>query len=104
MKECFLDWAKKQKAPYLIEEAAILFESGSYKIMDKTIMVYSEKELRIERIMKRNGYTKEKIEKIINSQMSDEEKCKIADYIIYNNEKTLLLPQVIKIHNKILSL
>ena len=45
-----------------------------------------------------------RIENIINSQMSDEEKCKIADYIIYNNDKTLLLPQVIGIHNKILSL
>ncbi len=97
----FLEWCEKQSAQYVIEEAAILYESGSDKLMDKIIMVYCEKELRIERIIKRNGFNRNHIERIIQNQMSDEEKKEKADYVIYNNGKTLLLPQIIDIHNKL---
>ena len=101
VRELFLSWTLKQDAPYILEEAAILFESGSDKFLDKTIMVYSDKETRKKRIIKRNNLTIDKIEKIMSNQMDDEEKCKKADYIVYNNEKTLLLPQLIKIHKEL---
>ena len=101
VKELFLLWAMKQDARYVIEEAAILFESGSDKNMDKTVLVYCEKETRIKRIVKRNNIPKEQIEKIMANQLDEEEKCKKADYIVYNNEKTLLLPQLIKIHKEL---
>jgi len=104
VKEDFQKWAEGQNSPYVVEEAAILFESGSYRMMDKTIMIYCEKEIRIERIIKRNRFTREKIERIMSNQMDDEEKCKKADYVVLNNEKTLLLPQLLKIHNELISI
>ena len=99
VRETFIEWSKKQSSPYVVEEAAILFESGADSLMDQTVVVYSDKEIRIKRIQNRNQFSRSKIENIISHQMSEEEKCKKADYIIYNNEKALLVPQLIKLHN-----
>ena len=103
VKDKFIEWSNIQTAPYVIEEAAILFESGADKHVDKVIMVYSEIDIRIERIRKRNGMTVQNIKKITETQMDELEKCKLADFTIVNNEKTLLLPQILNIHNKILN-
>ncbi len=82
---------------WTVKEAAILFESGSYKQVDKIITVVSPLETRIDRIMKRDNTNREIVLKKINNQMSDEEKIKKSDFVIYNNDKTLLLPQILKI-------
>ena len=98
VKKHYEQWLVENKEyKYTIKEAAILFESGSYKQVDKIITVVSPLEKRIERICKRDSLDRELILKKINNQMSDEEKIKNSDFVIYNNDKTLLLPQILKI-------
>lgn len=100
------EWMKKlaesggQKTPYIIKEAALLFESGANKSVDKVIGVYAPLPLRIKRVMKRDGVTEEEVNKRISRQMNEEEKMKRCDFVITNNEEQLLLPQVLDLHDK----
>ena len=92
-------WLNKHKAQkYTIKEAAILFESGAYKELDKIITVYSPIDIKITRITIRDNIKQSEIIKKMNNQMSDKLKIKKADYVIFNNEKKLLLPQILKLH------
>lgn len=88
-------------APYVVEEAAILFESGAVLEMDLSVLVFAPEELRIGRVMERDQVEREAVIKRMNHQMSEEDKLKIADHVIYNDEVQMLLPQVIELHNKI---
>ena len=99
----FKKWCLMHKnEKILIKEAALLFESKSYKELDCIIYVYAEKKLRISRILKRDSHrTKDQIEHIINSQLTNKESFEKADYILENNEKSLLLPEVIDLYEKI---
>lgn len=94
---------KNKKSKYLIKEAAILFETSTHKNLDKIINVYAPKELRIERVLKRENTSREQIEKIMRFQYSDEVKNKLSDYIIVNENIDELLPQVMEIHEFLLS-
>ena len=98
----FDKWAKEQNAPYCLKEAAILFESGAYKQVDRVVAVVAPLELKINRTIKRDGITKEEVLARINNQLSDEEKVKRADFIVQNDELQLLIPQVLKLHRQIL--
>ena len=87
--------------PYIIKEAALLYESGSYKYLDKMITVYAPVPLRIKRILKRDPHrTESDVKAIMAAQISDEEKVKKADYVIYNDDKKMVIPQVLELHNK----
>ncbi len=92
------NWFKKQQAPYVIKEAAIFFESGSYKDMDVMIGVYAPQEIRILRAMKRNDVTHEKILSIMAQQMNEDEKMNRCNHVITNDDVTAVLPQVLKLH------
>ncbi len=94
----FDSWAIKQKSPYVIKEAALLFESGSYKSCQANILVKSTQDLKIKRLMKRDGSNHEQIFDRMNKQMDDSEKEKIANFFIENDEKHLLIPQVLRLH------
>ncbi len=94
-------WVTRQKTKYVIKESAILFESMSYKKLDKIILITAPLSLRIKRIIARDQRDKKEIESIIKNQYKTKEILKKADYIINNNEKKLLLPQVIKLHQKL---
>ena len=99
------DWQEFQKkngTSYTLKEAALLFESGSYKTLDKIIVVSSPIELRIERVMLRDKISREEVLKRINSQMPQEEKEKMADFVINNTDIDNLEKQVIQLHNFIL--
>jgi dephospho-CoA kinase len=99
------DWHDAQRnVPYTLKEAALLYESGGDKVLDKIITVFAPKELRIERVIERsNGtMTKEDVEARMSKQMSDEEKKDRADYVIFNDGFKALIPQVLAIHNLIL--
>ncbi len=86
---------------YVLKEAALLFESGSYQLLDKIILVTAPKELRIKRVLVRDVHrTKEAVEKIIQSQLSEEEKEVRANFIIRNNESELIVPQVLDLHER----
>ena len=95
----FKNWVKENKIEkFLFKESALLFESSSYKDLDKTVYIYCDKDIRIERIKIRDPHrTRNEIEKIINNQISSDEANKLTDYNLVNDEKKLLLPKVVKL-------
>ena len=97
----FDKWANSQNTSFVLKEAAILFETGIYKSLDKTILVTCPKEERINRVMKRDSATKEAIEARMNSQWSEEKKKELADYIIDNSGEEMVIPQVISLINRL---
>jgi dephospho-CoA kinase len=96
------NWVEEhQHFPYVIKEAALLFEAGSYRMLDRIIVVHAPLELRIKRVLKRDPHrTVEQIKAIVEKQMPDDEKLKRADTIVVNDESELLIPQVLTLHNE----
>jgi len=100
----FDSWCKKNdKRPYVVKEAAILFETGLYLELNKMVTVFCSKEERIRRILKRDNTTKGQIEKRMIQQMTDDERNKLADYILINDGVEDLLPQVMELHELLLN-
>lgn len=97
VRNAFNVWLEKQNAAYIIHEAAILFESGFYKLMDKTIAVVADENERISRVAKRDRLTAELVQERIRNQWNDEQRMKLADFVIRNNEKDLIIPQILEI-------
>ena len=97
------DWANLQTAPYVIKEAALLFESNAVEGLDFVIGVTAPMPLRIQRIMQRDNCTKQDAEKRMYHQISDTIKMKLCDKVIVNDEIQLLTPQVLAIHEFILA-
>ncbi len=91
-------------APYVMKEAAILFESGSYKLCDYSLLVTAPFELRAARVNKRDGTTREQVEAREARQFTEEKKRQLTDYIIANDESQLLIPQVLALHETFLQL
>jgi dephospho-CoA kinase len=101
----FASWAEeRQEFPYLIEEAALLFESGAWKNFDFMLLVSAPLNKRIERVMIRDGVKKDDVLNRINSQMPEEEKIPLANFLIFNDDQTMVLQQVLAFHEKIISL
>lgn len=98
----FKQWLQKQNSPYVIKEAAIIFEHNTQSQYDAIITVIADKEMRISRILKRDGTTKDKILSIMKHQLSDGEKVKMSDFVILNDDLEHTKEQVLKIHNSIL--
>ncbi|WP_420147220.1 dephospho-CoA kinase [Spirosoma sp.] len=89
--------------PYVVKEAALMRAAGAHNSLDKVIVVRAPIDIRIERIRKRDPHRSvEEILNIINRQVSDEERLRIADYVIDNDESQLLIPQVIRLHEEFL--
>ncbi|MGZ4090707.1 MAG: dephospho-CoA kinase, partial [Bacteroidia bacterium] len=101
VKKKFEKFAQENKGSVIIKESALLFEANLHKSMDAVIMVTADDELRIQRVMQRDGSGREDVIKKIKSQLPQEEKIKLADYIIYNNEKEFVITQVLEIYNKL---
>jgi dephospho-CoA kinase len=99
--EAFAVWCENQQSPYILHEAAILFESGFYKLMDKTIAVVANENERIERVMKRDGASEELVNQRMRNQWSDIERIKLADFVISNNEDELIIPQIVELDKKL---
>ncbi|WP_308600782.1 dephospho-CoA kinase [uncultured Dysgonomonas sp.] len=94
----FIEWVKKHaQCGIVAHEAAILFESGFNRMMDKVLMVYTPLDIRIERTMLRDNLPKEKVMERIQNQMSDEEKAKLSDFVIVNDNTKSLIEQVTNI-------
>jgi dephospho-CoA kinase len=94
-------WSQAQTTPYAIKEAALIFESGSGKQLDYVIGVSAPLELRIQRVVNRDNISKQEVERRIQNQMPEEEKMKLCDFIIFNDEAQLMIPQVLKLHEKL---
>lgn len=91
-------------APYTLREAALLFESGSYRAIDKMIVVTAPLELRVKRVIERDQVTADAVMARIEKQWPEEEKVKRADFVVLNDGERLLVPQVLEIHRSLMSL
>jgi dephospho-CoA kinase len=94
VKDDFTRFQKKHSSSIIIKESALLFETGIYKELDKTILVTASIETKIQRIKKRNSFSDDEINKRINSQWTDEHKTPLADFVILNDDSDALIPQV----------
>lgn len=90
--------------PYNLKEAALLFESGSYKMCDHSILVTAPKAVKIQRVMERDGVTSEQVEARMDKQLSDIEKNKMADFLITNDESQSVILQVLELHHQFINL
>jgi dephospho-CoA kinase len=101
----FTKWVEaNQSAPYVLKEAALMFESESWKQMDEIIVVAAPLEVRIKRILQRDSHrTQHDVETIISKQLNEKEKMARGQHIIYNDDKQLLIPQVLKLHQQFLA-
>ena len=97
-------WMRQQTTPYAIKEAAIIFESGSQRYLDYIIGVDAPVTLRIYRSMKRDHLSKEEVNARLNRQMDDAIKMKLCDFVINNNGQQAVLPQVMALHEQLLTL
>lgn len=97
VREEFEKWLTiHENSPYIIHEAAILFESGFYKLMDFSILITAPETERIKRVMLRDGITETMVRERISKQWSEEKKQKFADLILQNDNKNLIIPEIIK--------
>lgn len=94
------EWMQKQTAPYVIKEAALLFESGSASGLDYIIGVQAPSHYRIKRVMERDGVKREEVINRANRQIDEDIKMRLCDFIINNNEQELVIPQVLELHSK----
>ena len=101
----FNSWLQTHNdSPYVLKEAAILFESGTYKNCDKIITVTAPVELRISRIQNRDQSQRKEIESRIHNQWTDEQKISLSDFVIVNDDDHALIPQVMQIHDQLLKM
>ncbi len=100
----FEDWCSiNNNEPYVIQEAAILFESGFYKLFDKTIVVSCPEEIAVKRVMKRDQVNERAVRERMKNQWDQEKKKNLSDFIIYNDNGQLVIPQVMHIHKELRS-
>lgn len=104
VKRDFEAWAAKQKSPYVIKEAAILFENGGYKHCDFTILVTAPLQERFKRILERDATTKKEIQQRMDNQWGDKEKLALADFLIDNIHLRDTAQKVLEIHDRIISI
>lgn len=97
-------WMKKQTSAYAIKEAAIIFESGAHQFVDYVIGVVAPAPLRILRTMHRDNISREEVLSRMNRQLNESIRMKLCDFIISNDEQQMLLPQVLALHEKLLSI
>lgn len=96
------EWHQRQaNVPYTLKESALLFEIKSERFYDKTITVIAPKDVRIQRVMERDGLSKEAVEARMDKQLDDKRKRQLADYVIINDGQNLLIPQVLEIHRSL---
>ena len=95
------DWAAKQTSPYVIKEAALIFESAAADGLFKVIGVTAPMSLRIQRVMQRDGVSKEQVEARMQHQISDTIKMRLCDFVIENNNQQMVIPQVLEIDKAI---
>ncbi len=100
----FKHWAAQQtNTPYVLKEAALLFESGSYKSLDYIVTVAAPKAMRVQRVAKRDGLKKSEVEKRMKNQLSEKDRLNRADFVINNDETQAVIPQIMQLHEVFLN-
>ena len=100
----FDKWLEVQNpnVPYILKEAALLFESESYKMCDQSLLVIAPHQVKLNRVIQRDGVTADQVTARMDKQFSDEQKIEMADHILYNNESLSVISQVMKLHEQFL--
>lgn len=105
VREHFRKWCEeKQDHKYIIQESALIFETGSYKSFDKVILVHADEEVRIQRVITRDNASREEVVARIKKQLPQEEKLEFADYVIINDSTRPLIKQIMNIHIDLMSI
>ena len=99
----FNKWSACHNCSYVIKEAAILFETGADKLLDKVILIESPRKLKVFRVMNRDGMSEDEVFKRMTNQWSDSLKRTNADFIIQNDEKCSLISQILKLHDSLVN-
>jgi dephospho-CoA kinase len=97
-------WMLKQKSPYALKEAALIFESGAEQFLDYVIGVSAPEEIRIKRVIERDKVSRERVLERIEKQMDEDQKINRCDFVIFNDDKQMILPQIFRLHQEILEL
>lgn len=92
------EWMNRKTAPYVIKEAALIFESGTQNELDYVIGVYAPQALRIHRVMQRDTVTREQVMQRMANQLDESLKMKLCDFVVVNDDQQLVLPQVLALH------
>ncbi len=100
----FAQWAAQSTAPYVVEESAILFESGAAERMDRVVVVTAPEALRLQRTVQRDATSEEAVRARMARQMSEEERVSRAHYLLRADDTELLIPQVLELHQTLLTL
>lgn len=93
----FAEWANKQQATMVFQESALLFETGGYRLLDATVLVSAPEELRIQRVMQRDQASHEQVVARMAAQLPENEKLKLTEFVIRNDETQLLIPQLLRV-------
>lgn len=93
-------WVSKQTAPYVIKEAALLFEAGSAEGLDYIIGVFAPQHIRINRVMKRDNVSRQDVLNRMSKQIDEAIKMKLCDFVIVNDEQQMVIPQVLNLHKQ----
>jgi dephospho-CoA kinase len=96
-------WMQQQTTSYAVKEAALIFESGAQAQLDCVIGVFAPAPIRIQRVMKRDGITREEVKARMEKQIDESLKMRLCDYVITNDEQELVIPQVVKIHEALIA-
>ncbi len=104
VKNAFNTWAGQQKAPYVVQEAAILLEAGFADCVDKIITVSAPETVRMKRVAERSGLSENEIKQRMQQQWPDERRNAAADFVIVNDGWQAVLPQILKIHQQLSAL
>ncbi len=99
----FNEWLQVQASGIVVKESALVFETGMNKLVEKVVLVKANEAIKIKRVMARDGLSETDILKRMKKQWSDEQKEQMANYIIYNDEHSLLIPQVLSLQQKIIN-
>ena len=99
VQEAFEQWSIQQSGAYVIKEAAILFESNTYQSLDAIICISCPEEIRLKRILKRDDLSEKDVRQRMSHQWSEEKKISLSDYVITNDNFSLVMPQILSVHS-----
>ena len=99
VQEAFEKWSIQQSGAYVIKEAAILFESNTYQSLDAIICISCPEEIRLKRILKRDDLSEKQVRQRMSHQWAEEKKISLSDYVITNDNSSLVMPQILSVHN-----
>lgn len=100
VRRAFQEWAESQQAPYVINEAAILVETGAYPSFDRLVTVEAPEDVRLARVMARDGSPEEQVRQRMSNQATEAQRREVAYAVIENDGHSMVLLQVLALHEK----